>query len=236
MPDQFVPDQFVPDQLVPDQKACYSLKFSGTDKVVIPATTSLQLGASLSIVAWVKVTANPKNTVILHQGKSGIYCGPYNMSASSKPSLGVEIRGGQGSLKCDPQANGFASTNTPTNSWFHIVGTYDGKQIKIYLNGKLDSTTSTASVAPYASAHGLWLGKNDGPHNGLQGNLRGVQVWAKALTTTEVAQSLSGTLNATSALKGWWPMSEGSGTTANDLSGNKNHGQISGAVWDTSCP
>ena len=217
-------------------QACFSLKFSGNDKVIIPIVPDLRVGPPMSIVAWVKVTGNPRYAVILHQGLSGLACGPYNLTPNPNSFMGLEIRGGQGSLKCQPEANGYASSATPLNRWFHLAATYDGAHIKIYLDGKQDSSTKVSAVKPYTAQHAIWLGKNDGPHNGLTGNLHGVQVWGRPVTAGEVAQSFAGTLKNTVGLMGWWPMNEGSGTTAYDHSGTKSHGKIVGAVWDNSCP
>jgi Concanavalin A-like lectin/glucanases superfamily len=45
------------------------------------------------------------------------------------------------------------------------------------------------------------------------------------------ALAVAGPASASTALSGWWPFYEGTGTTAHDLSGNHNDGTINGAQW-----
>ena len=54
-----------------------------------------------------------------------------------------------------------------------------------------------------------------------------------------ISISFTALLNAEDSEKtdtlGFWPFEHGYGTTAHDLSGNNNHGTISGATWTTDC-
>lgn len=49
----------------------------------------------------------------------------------------------------------------PANEWVHVAGTYDGAQLKLYVNGALVATQDS-SGAPWASAENLYLGGDPG--------------------------------------------------------------------------
>jgi len=53
---------------------------------------------------------------------------------------------------------------------------------------------------------------------------------AVLLLVAIVALAVTGSASAASPLAGWWPLYEGSGTTAHDTSGNHNNGILSGAA------
>jgi hypothetical protein len=65
-----------------------------------------------------------------------------------------------------------------------------------------------------------------------------VRIWNRALSETEISSkmyTITDPSNET-GLIGYWKFNEGTGTTANDLSGNNHHGTINGAVWSTDVP
>jgi hypothetical protein len=77
----------------------------------------------------------------------------------------------------------------PTNTWHHIVGTYDGSNLIFYLNGVL--TASAGIVAtPNQNSDNLNVIQPDYPINGRLANAR---VYNRALTATEVLQNYGAT-------------------------------------------
>lgn len=95
-------------------------------------------------------------------------------------------------------------------------------------NGDLDDTTN------------LFIGA-DAPSGGsihLRGNLSDFQLWNVAWSATDVdydythPNQLVATLPVAN-LKAWWAMTEGSGSTIKDSSGQGNDGTISGATYAT---
>jgi hypothetical protein len=47
------------------------------------------------------------------------------------------------------------ATPLRANQWYHVVGTYDGTSLKVYLNGLLSGTTAIASLAPAVGDVGI---------------------------------------------------------------------------------
>ena len=86
------------------------------------------------------------------------------------------------------------SANTyDTNKWYHVVGTYDGKEMKIYVNGKLEGTSSVQSgVINYPDRIFFSMGaykddNEDFVHNGM---IDEVRLYDRALSQKEVSNNL----------------------------------------------
>lgn len=92
--------------------------------------------------------------------------------------------------------------STPTNTWvpgnwYHVVGTYDGTAMKIYVNGDL-LASKARSVGPMGDAEqllwiggeGLWDGSGTfiSSTNSTPGTIDEVSLYKRALTFDEVAQ------------------------------------------------
>jgi len=73
---------------------------------------------------------------------------------------------------------------------YHVVGTYDGVNVRIYVNGILQGTTAATGAISYASVASLGLAMGNDPSNtdaNLQGYLNEVAIYAQALSLTRIA-------------------------------------------------
>ena len=77
------------------------------------------------------------------------------------------------------------------NTWYHVVGTFDGKEIRIYVNGKLEGKKPVDKKGPVM----VWNDNNieiggrpdtNGGANLYQGKLDELAVYNRALTPAEV--------------------------------------------------
>jgi len=75
-------------------------------------------------------------------------------------------------------------------NWYHIVGTYDGTNIKLYINGSLNQTTASAT-APVRNAGGHRIMRRWDTTNYWGGNLAVLRLYNSALSSTEVSQNYS---------------------------------------------
>jgi hypothetical protein len=75
----------------------------------------------------------------------------------------------------------------PADKWTHYAGTYDGKTIKVYMNGKLQATTPAAGRMARADAP-LFVGALSPFERHFNGELDDIRIWKRALTDQEVAQ------------------------------------------------
>ena len=77
------------------------------------------------------------------------------------------------------------------NTWHHIVGTYDGATMKLYLNGTLAGST-TVAITPYQNSNDLQVIQNAYPIDGRVGAAR---LYNRALTSEEVQQNYNANIN-----------------------------------------
>jgi hypothetical protein len=70
-----------------------------------------------------------------------------------------------------------------TNAWSHVVGTYDGATLRLYVNGVLKSSAASPAAQENANAN-FTLGGSGGAR--LQGYLDEVAVYDRALTAAQV--------------------------------------------------
>ena len=120
----------------------------------------------------------------------------------------------------------------PLGQWLHLVGTFDGTDVKLYVNGALQFSSPHSGTLP-TDTTGLTIGANynDAAHTAQEvfnGKIDEVNVYGQALTSQDVAtlyQSKSGPIVRLA-------LDEGGGTTAADSSGNGNSGILqNGASW-----
>jgi hypothetical protein len=114
-----------------------------------------------------------------------------------------------------------------TDVWTHALGTYDGSNLKIYLNGSLDNTVSQTGAIPSTSAS-LQIGAANGG-NKITGKIDETAVFNKALNQTEISQvynnGYAADLTSLSPVS-WWRLGEDAYFVGNDITIPN---QISGA-------
>jgi hypothetical protein len=83
----------------------------------------------------------------------------------------------------------YARTSLPSDTWTHIVATYDGSEIKLYKNGVLADTQSQSSYT--SGSHAVTIGDDvsgDSIDDRWQGNIDEVKIWGRALSDTEISE------------------------------------------------
>jgi hypothetical protein len=74
------------------------------------------------------------------------------------------------------------------NTWYYFVGTYDGSNMKIYMNGSLKNTR--AQTGTLSAANGtMRIGAYEGGGYCLKGNVALTQVYNRALSASEILQN-----------------------------------------------
>ena len=156
----------------------YALEFDGIDDCVdCGAGASLDLRNRLSLEAWVYVEPP------LTSGEPGIIGKSYGSYA---------ITAWAGLLWSYVSAGG-KNVNCPVSmaEWHHVASTYDGKHIRIYLDGVL--ANEKAFEVQAAEGKNFWMGRSDGDilftkDARFRGRLTGVRVYNRPLSADEVAR------------------------------------------------
>ncbi len=139
----------------------------------------------LTVSAWIYRTANSDYSRVVHVG-------------DPNPSADFAIQSG-GPGFSDRYALNLVGTDTltcygnrtsviPLNRWVHFVGTYDGSNIKAYINGVQDGANSACTKTVRRLTNKLTLLAAPDYGNAFTGRVDHVSLWNVALTAAEVSQ------------------------------------------------
>ncbi|TAL47552.1 LamG domain-containing protein, partial [archaeon] len=139
------------------------------------------------------------------------------------------------------------TTTITTGQWYHLVGTYDGNKVRVYVNGVDDQSTPTLASGPISPSSTMDLGGKATVYlNGLMDNVKiysrvlspdeisweyneqkeNYPNWFKANQTNGATNIATTNFNYDGGAVGVWHFDEGSGSIAADSSGNGNSGTL----------
>jgi len=198
--------------------------------------------SGITVATWVKFDSlSPANQGLVNRRKvDGVNQGYEMETANNTVALCVYVTGG---WKCSPNSN----QGLITGVWYHIAGTYDGSNVRTYINGVEFGTGTAASGAiTYDATGNLYMGAEEGASRNLFGSMDDVRVYNRALSAQEVTQlynsakmtrenspsRASSTPSAGNRLVGWWTMDSNdiNGTTIYDRSGLNNTATSTGTT------
>jgi hypothetical protein len=78
------------------------------------------------------------------------------------------------------------------NNWHHAVGTYDGVNIKLYINSNLQ-LSSASSTVPTRSNSGIYLMRRWDSADHYGGQLSTIKIYNRALSAQEIVQNYNAT-------------------------------------------
>lgn len=206
-------------------KICFSnqgpsMHFNGVnDKVVVFDDPSLQLNHHITLEAWIKPDEGNLNAPRIISKKA------YELYL---------VNNGYGLLlKFDSQIGALTSKKVLfPKSWYHVAITYNGIELKMYINGKLENSklySSHLSISNTPLLIGRSCVKLD---NYFTGNIDNIRIWSIARTSEEIKTSFSKNIvDDEKGLVGNWNMQEGCSYFTCDLSGKGNTGFIEKCNW-----
>lgn len=118
----------------------YALGFDGeNDCVKVKHSDSLNITADITVEAWVKLSGSP--TVL---GHDMCVVDKYRGSNNAGYSLQVDSYYGKDTLgfylgNNDKTTRLWSRTSLAVGMWYHVAGVYDGSQMKVYVNGKVEN-------------------------------------------------------------------------------------------------
>jgi hypothetical protein len=101
-----------------------------------------------------------------------------------------------------------------TNKWYHLLGTFDGSNIKLYVDGSLEDTTAFTGTLTTPTGDAL-IGAayfNNAIGDYFPGNLANVAIWNRALSSDEINSVMWKTYEQVSTteksgLQAWYKLS-----------------------------
>jgi len=167
-------------------KVGMALAFDGVnDYMEIPDSPSLDITDEITIEAWIKLDTFVYGSAFVRKGKWASYSLQLNWYGWYTGDPKVAVFG----------VNDFAGRVRSTTEfvpgvWYHIVGTFDGSALKIYVNGVLEGTRAwTGSITPTTEV--IRIGEDFWNH-WLDGVVDEVRIYNRALSATEVQDLYNG--------------------------------------------
>jgi hypothetical protein len=177
-----------------------SLKFAGADDVVkVPNSPEFALTEGFSLEAWVRPeSASSEWAPILAKemggGKAAEELAWWLYEGGEESNVPF---GGNGPT-AGKEEEAIAEDPLPVDVWSHLALTYDGFQLRLYVDGKLVDCSSVPAGAPPATEGEVQIGAVTENGDYFKGRIDEVRIYNRALTTGEVAASMSAyTMTAT---------------------------------------
>lgn len=156
-------------------KRSKAISFNGINQSVNFVKKQFEPSTQLSVALWFK-TNDSFNSYFFGGNKFVSFFGLFIESAGNI-GLAIDLQGGGTN-------NAKASFNS--NQWTHFVGTYDGTDIKVYIDGVLKATTNSPGIIK-GYVEEFTLGAING-QNYWNGDVDDLFIYHKALTQAEVTQ------------------------------------------------
>ena len=210
------------------QGAGNALVFDGNDNVVlVPSSSGGDLNPldSITLECWIYLNEEPSVT---HR--------PHFLTKTGSYALIIENNGlVKFYIHDDIWYYSTGTTVIVANKWYHIAGTYDGENIKIYVNGKLDGTPFQHAGSMVLSNNDLKIGNRLENEEALNGSMDEIRAWTGTRSEAEIQESMNKILiGDVTKLVGHWRLNETTGTVAIDTSGLGNDGTLTNMIPETS--
>ncbi len=206
-----------------------ALSFDGSqDYVSIPTSPSVAVqGNAISLECWIKPTVTldgslNRITSIIDKGDE--YTFQVNPN-DGRIWFAVILQG------LNWQGVTTTTSHWQAGVWHQLTGTYDGSNLKIYVDGSLQNTKALSGNLNYPTSFPLTIGAHSlGYDNNFNGAIDEVKIYNYARSPTDIQNDYA---NPNAGLVGYWKFDEDSGNVAYDSSGNGNNGIIYDATWTT---
>jgi hypothetical protein len=239
----------------------YSVSFDGAnDYIEISDSDNFSFGdgstdSAFSVSAWIYMDDATKFRIIAKTTKTGTSGMEWAISIDGLDRLSFNLYDG---LVFSVRIGVATSAITAKEgTWTHILATYDGSStsngMSLYLDGVLQSVSAN-NQGVYTAMHNYPIDVTVGADfqgaapSYANGKIAQVGIWDVELTSDEIASMYSdgeiidltqdyGYYQSKANLVAYWPLDEGSGTTATDNSGNGHNGTLTnGPIYSTDVP
>ena len=160
------------------------MSFDGVnDWLTVNDSASLDLVSAMTLEAWVRPSGlgGMWRTVLLKERPGGMVYALYANQDTGRPL-------GQVFIGSERNAVGTASLTVDT--WSHLAATFDGANLRLYVNGALVATTAVAGSMA-ASTGVLRIGGNSVWSEWFAGLIDEVRIYNRALTQSEIQTDMN---------------------------------------------
>jgi hypothetical protein len=163
-----------------------SYSFNGNNNYIeITSTPRLSITSSYSVSAWFNVNiwsfGNPDQHAVVSKIDNGDWYGGYEVRTTGGNF--IMHSGNIGGANFDIGKGGLSS-----NTWYHVIVTFDGNKVRSYVNGVLsDSVSRTGTIG--SSSNSLRFGRRGAAGSlncWFSGSIDDIGIWNRALTQSEI--------------------------------------------------
>lgn len=216
----------------------YSIQLNGTSQGAnCGSSPDFNFSNALTVEAWIYPTdfkaEEHMNTIVAKTMWSTEYSHGWTFRyGSANRSLNFNMGGGEGVNWIDCKADEVLTLNT----WQHVAATYDGTNIKIYVNGTRVATQAFAGGITNAD-NDLCIGYiNHADMRYMTGKIDEVRIWNVVRTVEEISDNVHHSVTSPD-LVAYYKMDGGSGTVLTDDSGNGHTADlIDSPTWVSELP
>jgi len=156
--------------------------------ISIPDNELVRIERDLTISTWI----NNQNAEI-----NSVLTKTFNTNEGPYTSYGINAHGSATgsdprfvfSVNTDALGEQFLNDTDPYNfnEWYHVVGTYNGSVMRLYVNGVFKSEVAISGNLSYNAAE-IVIGDNPSSATTYQGHVDDVRLYSRALTQTEISE------------------------------------------------
>lgn len=160
---------------------------SGTtdDYVDLGQSSALDLTSAITISAWINTTTTGSGTILGKWDNTNSELSYRLMINRAGNTNKVTFAGSNNGVN-ETDADGTSDIND--GSWHHVLGTYDGSQLKIYVDGKEEKSTPLSTGLFSAPSENVYIGaaREGSLTNYFNGSIDEVKIYNFALTPDQV--------------------------------------------------
>ena len=149
------------------------LTLAGGDHVAVPGSSPLDTPQAFTITAWIRHAPVSQFTAIVDK-RAAVEDG-YDLYVSPGSNLFIRVN--------DLTLEG--ETTVADGAWHHVAGSWDGAQLKLYVDGQLDASQGVLPTSINVTAD-VVIGRNFGGGFPFAGDLDEVRIYDAALAPEEI--------------------------------------------------
>jgi hypothetical protein len=185
------------------------------------------LPTAITVSAWINSPSSSTQAIIKKTNSGSNINGFLLGESSNKLAWYIYTNSWQGTWA-------FTSGTLNNNAWYFVACTWDGANMRCYINGVQDPSTLAVSGTLSVSNDPTYIGMEPLGSNNFHGLISNVQIYNTSLDAGSIqtlySEGIGGAPQALNNIVGWWPLN---GDT-NDYSGNNNNGAATSVAYPRS--